>query len=71
MELAQVRQPRPAPGEKPVPDIFAGVRIALNAVTVDEVDALLSALTEAVLRIRRHFEHSTFGQTHRVMAVVR
>ena len=46
------------------------VRIALNAVTFDEVDALLGVLTEAVLRIRRHFEHSAFECTHRVVAAV-
>ena len=42
-----------------------------HAMTFDEVDAFLGALAEAVLSIRRHFEHSTFGSRHRVMAVVR
>src|SRR5215470_13525563 len=70
MELAQVRQRRPAPSEKPVPDMLTRVRIALNAVTFNEVDALLTVLTEAVLRIRRHFEHFAFECTHRVVAAV-
>ena len=44
-----------------MPDMLTRVRIALNAVTFDEVDALLAVLAEAVLRIRRHVEHSTIG----------
>lgn len=41
MELAQVRQSRPALREKSVSDVLTGVRIALDAVTFDEVDAVL------------------------------
>ena len=70
MELAKVRPFRPAPSEKPVLDMLTRVRIALNAVTFDEVDALLSELTEALLMSRRHFEHSAFERTRRMMATL-
>jgi hypothetical protein len=71
MELAQVRHSRPASSEKPVPDMLTRVRIAFHAVTFDQVNAFLSGLTERVLSIRAHFEHSTFEQIHCVIAVMR
>jgi hypothetical protein len=57
MDLAQVRKVGFAPGEIPVPNIPAGVRILVHPLPLKEHNPINGRLGEAVNRARSHHNY--------------